>query len=80
MICEKGYRNKPLSAEQKTMNKMKSKVGCRDEHIFGMMKVRCRDEILRSIGLKRAAFWIGIRNLVYNVGRFVGIKCPQVAK
>jgi len=80
MICEKGFRNKPLSEEQKTMNKMKSSVRCRIEHIFGAMKVRCRDEILRTIGLERAAFWIGIRNLVYNLGRFVSLKCPKPAK
>jgi len=80
MICEKGYRNKPLTEEQKTMNRTKSKIRCRVEHIFGMMKVRCRDELLRSIGLERAAFWIGVRNLVYNFSRFVSLKCPKPAK
>ena len=79
-ICEKGYRNKPLTEEQKESNRRKSKVRCRVEHIFGAMKVRCRDEVLRSIGLERAAFWIGMRNLVYNLGRFVSLKCPKVAK
>ena len=33
-----------------------------------------------SVLPERAAFWIGIRNLVYSMGRFVGIKCPKVAK
>jgi IS5 family transposase len=80
MICEKGYRNKPLTEEQKKMNKEKSRIRCRVEHIFGSMKVRCRDEVLRSIGLERAAFWIGMRNLVYNLSRFVSLKCPKVAK
>jgi len=58
MICEKGYRNKLLSEEQQKMNKMKSKVRCRVEQIFGAMKVRCRDELLRSskvINVNRAA-------------------------
>jgi IS5 family transposase len=80
MTCEKGYRGKPLTEEQKKMNRMKSSVRCRIEHIFGAMKVRCRDEVLRSIGLERAAFWIGMRNLVYNLGRFVSLKCPKRAK
>ena len=80
MICEKGYRNKPLSEAQKKMNGMKSKVRCRVEHIFGLMKVRCRDELLRSIGLERAAFWIGMRNLVYNFSRFVSLRCPKPVK
>ena len=74
------YRNKPLSEEQKTMNTMKSKVRCRVEHIFGSMKVRCRDELLRSIGLERAAFWIGMRYLAYNRGRFVSVRCPKPAR
>jgi IS5 family transposase len=79
-ICAKGFKNKPLTEEQKESNRKKSKVRCRVEHIFGAMKVRCRDEVLRTIGLERAAFWIGIRNLVYNLGRFVSLKCPQPAK
>jgi hypothetical protein len=80
MICEKGYRNKPLTESQKEMNRVKSCVRCRIEHIFGAMKVRCRDEVLRSIGFARARFWIGMRNLTYNLGRLVSLKCPKVAK
>jgi IS5 family transposase len=74
-ICEKGYRNKPLTEAQKESNRIKSSVRCRVEHIFGAMKVRCRDEILRSIGFERARFWIGMRNLAYNLGRFVSLRC-----
>jgi IS5 family transposase len=77
MICEKGYRNKPLTKEQKQMNKIKSSVRCRVEHVFGAMKNRCRDEILRTIGFGRARFWIGMRNLMYNMSRFVSLKCPK---
>jgi len=79
-ICEKGFRNKPLSEEQKTMNKMKSSVRCRVEHIFGAQKMRMGNEILRSIGFARARFWVGMRNLMYNMGRFVSLKRPKVAK
>jgi IS5 family transposase len=79
-INEKGYRNNPLTEEQKEFNRVKSSVRSRVEHVFGAMKVRCRDEVLRSIGLERAAFWIGLRNLVYNLGRFVSLKCPKPAK
>ena len=64
----------PLTEEQKKMNKMKSKVRCRIEHVFGAMKSRCRDEVLRSIGFARARFWIGIQNLVYNLSRFVSLR------
>jgi len=75
-ICEKGFRNKPLSEEQKESNRLKSKVRCRVEHIFGAMKNRCRDEVLRTIGMARATFWIGLRNLTYNMSRFVSLKRP----
>ena len=79
--CEsKNVLNEPLTEEQKSSNREKSKVRCRVEHIFGAMKVRCRDEVLRSIGLERAAFWIGMRNLVYNLGRLVSLKRPKMAK
>ena len=77
MICEKGYRNKPLTEEQKKMNKVKSRVRCRIEHVFGAMKSRCRDDVLRSIGMARAKFWIGMRILAYNMGRSVSLKCPN---
>ena len=36
-ICEKGYRNKPLTDEQKVLNKKKSSVRVRVEHNFGFM-------------------------------------------
>jgi IS5 family transposase len=77
MICEKGYRNKPLTEDQKATNRVKSSVRCRVEHVFGAKKMRMGNEILRSIGLERAAFWIGMRNLVYNFGRFVSLKRPK---
>ena len=66
------------------MNKIKSSVRCRVEHVFGEMKMRMGNEILRSIGFARARFWIGMRNLMYNMSRFVSLnrpkKVPKVAK
>ena len=81
MICEKGYRNKPLTEQQKAMNKIKSSVRCRVEHVFGAQKMRMMgNEILRSIGFARARFWIGMRNLMYNMARFVSLKYPKAKK
>ena len=86
MILEKGYRNKPLTEQQKAMNKIKSSVRCRVEHVFGAMKMRMGHEVLRSIGFARAKFWLCIfewgemRNLMYNMGRFVSLKCPKPVK
>jgi IS5 family transposase len=80
MTHEKGYRNNPLTDDQKATNKVKSSVRCRVEHVFGAKKMRMGNEILRTIGLERAAFWIGMRNLMYNFGRFVSLKCPRPGK
>ena len=44
------------------------------------MKMRMGNEVLRSIGFARAKFWIGMRNLVYNMGRFVSLKRPKPVK
>ncbi|MDR2115236.1 MAG: IS5 family transposase [Planctomycetaceae bacterium] len=75
-INEKGYRNHPLTDEQKANNKLKSKTRCRIEHIFGAQKMRMGNEIMRTIGKVRAAFQIGMRNLVYNMSRLVRLKRP----
>ena len=34
VICEKGYQNKPLTEEQKKMNREKPRIRCRVEHVW----------------------------------------------
>ena len=36
-IHEKGYRDNPMTKEQKESNRIKSKTRCRIEHVFGFM-------------------------------------------
>ena len=69
-IHEKGYRNKPLSEEQKAENKKKSRTRSRIEHVFGYMSGTMRGITVRSIGISRAKFNIGLTNLVYNLCRY----------
>ena len=69
-VCEKGYRNNPLTDEQKANNRKKSKTRCRIEHVFGFMTGSMHGITLRSIGIKRAEFNIGMTNLVYNICRY----------
>ena len=69
-ILEKAYRNKPLTEEQKQRNKEKTKLRCRIEHIFGYMTNKFKGLTLRSIGIKRAEFNIGLTNLLYNMFRY----------
>ncbi|MDR1385779.1 MAG: transposase, partial [Planctomycetaceae bacterium] len=66
-ICEKGVRNQPLTPLQHFWNRVKSRVRCRVEHVFGEQKKRMGDETLRTIGGQRVKFWIGIRNLAANI-------------
>ena len=76
-VCEKGYRGKPLTDKQKENNRVKSRTRCRIEHVFGYMTVSMRGLTVRSIGLKRAEFNIGLTNLVYNICRY-SILCRKV--
>lgn len=78
-ICEKGYRYKPLTEEQRKNNHLKSKVRCRIEHIFGFMVGSMNGTSIRSIGRSRAAFNIGLTNLVYNMFRYELLRRNSVA-
>jgi IS5 family transposase len=53
-INERAYRNRPLSEEQKTANRERSKIRARVEHVFGDFVTSMGGKVLRSIGLARA--------------------------
>ena len=69
-IHEKAEKNRPLTEEQKKSNREKSRIRCRIEHIFGYMTGAMRGISIRSIGIARAKFNIGMMNLVYNLCRY----------
>lgn len=50
-VCEKGYRNKPLTDKQKENNRRKSKIRCRIEHVFAYMTMSMHSLTVRSIGI-----------------------------
>ena len=73
-VYERIPKTRPLLIpEVKENNRQKSKIRCRIEHVFGEMKMRMGDETLRTIGFARARFWIGMRNLAYNMSRLVSL-------
>jgi IS5 family transposase len=74
LINEKGYRNKPLTDEQKSNNKEKSKVRARVEHIFGFIENSMNGSYIRTIGIARAKAKIGLMNLTYNICRCFQLK------
>jgi len=67
-IHEKGARNHPLTEEQKTANRVKSKTRVRVEHVFGAQHAM-GGHLVRTMGLARAKVKIGMMNLVYNMKR-----------
>lgn len=69
-IQERSTKQKALTQEQKENNTRKAKTRCRIEHIFGFMTVKMHGLSLRSIGIERADFNIGLTNLVYNLFRY----------
>ena len=81
-IHEKGYRNKPLSEEQKASNKEKSKVRARVEHVFGHMTNSMGGMTTRVIEIDRTTCVITLKNLAYNLSRWaylVGVKKAAVS-
>jgi len=73
IICEKGFRNHPLTDTQKANNRKKSTVRSRVEHVFGFMEQSMRGLIFRGIGIVRAKANIALTNLVYNMCRYTQI-------
>jgi IS5 family transposase len=70
-IHERSYRNRPLSKEQKIMNRERSRVRAKVEHNFGSWVNEMGGKAIEVIGEVRAAAVIGLRNLAYNMKRFV---------
>lgn len=70
-VMKKGYKNKPLREEEIFENKKIAKIRCRIEHIFGFMTNKFKGLIIRSIGIRRAKFNVGLINLLYNLFRYV---------
>jgi hypothetical protein len=66
-FCEKGYRNKPLTEEQKSNNTKKSSFHSRVEHIFGFMEMSMNEMYIQCMGVKRVTATIELMNLKYNI-------------
>jgi len=79
-VIEKGYKNKPLTEEQKASNKEKSRVRCRVEHVFGNMTQAMGGMTIRTIGIARAKREVAMKNLAYNMKRYVYLITPKKAK
>jgi IS5 family transposase len=73
-VCEKGYKNAPLTQTQKDNNTTKSRTRSRVEHIFGFMEMSMNGMYINCIGQKRATAMIGLMNLTYNMFRKIQLQ------
>ena len=69
-INVKGCRYKKLTRSEKIMNRKRSRVRCRVEHIFGYMENSMNGIFIRTIGIGRSLFQIGWINTIYNMCRY----------
>lgn len=70
-IHERAYRNRPLTEEQEANNTERSKTRSKVEHIFGTMITRMGGKAIRSIGIANAKANLGLKNLTFNLQRYV---------
>ena len=69
-IQRKGTRGHALTEREKSGNRTRSRVRSRVEHVFGAMLSKAGNLVMRCIGEVRARRTLGLRNLVYNIGRY----------
>ena len=79
MLKKRGYSSrvhyKPkkggwIQSAEKRQNHRYSKIRVRVEHVFGFIGNTMKGAFVRTIGLARATFKIGMNNLVYNLCRY----------
>jgi transposase, IS5 family len=70
-IHERGYRNHPLNEQQKQTNRGKSKVRAKVEHVFGAWVMNLGGKLVRCIGIGRVRAQLGLKDLAYNLRRYV---------
>jgi len=68
-IHQKGYRNRPLTDDQKKSNALKSKTRARVEHVYAFMEQSMHGLMIRCVGMDRAKGVIGLINRTYNMFR-----------
>jgi len=78
-IHQRGYRNRPLTDDQKKSNALKSKTRARVEHVYAFMEQSMHGLMIRCVGMDRAKGVIGLINLTYNMFRLEQIERLKLA-
>lgn len=72
--CKKGYKNKPLTEQDLAVNKEKSTIRSRVEHIFAFMENTMNGMNLCARSIKRISGIVGLMNLTYNMYRKIQLQ------
>jgi len=75
-IHRKGQKGKPLSDRAQAANRRRSTVRARVEHVFAQQEAMGH-MLVRTIGVVRARFKIGMMNLAYNLRRLAWLKANR---
>jgi IS5 family transposase len=70
-IHERGYRNRPLTENQKEQNRERSRIRAKVEHNFGSWVNEMGGKLIEVIGQARVEVVVGLRNLAYNFKRYL---------
>jgi len=70
-IHEKAYRNRPLTPVQQAANRTRSKTRAKVEHVFGSWVTSMGGKRVRCIGLERVRAYLGLKDLAFNLQRYV---------
>lgn len=81
-ILHRAARGRKLTEEERAGNRENSRVRCRVEHVFGMQRKMIGNMVVRAVCYARVRCVLGLRNLCYNLKRFVyltkkGVVCPS---
>ena len=76
-IHSKGKRGKPLTAQARGNNRIKSRERVRVEHVFGAEANDMGGTLVRTIGVAWAKTTIGFKNLAYNMRRLSQLRYPN---
>ena len=79
-INERAYRSRPLSEQQIVDNRERSKTRAKVEHVFGAMVNEMGGKVVRAIGLARAETMLGLKNLTYNLKRYIFWQKQDIAE
>jgi transposase, IS5 family len=70
-VHHRAWANQTLTPWQQRLNRARSRIRARVEHVFGHQVKAMRQTLLRGIGLARIRSRIALANLAYNMSRLV---------